>query len=335
MIVMSRFAHLLRLTVATALSGSLALISGCTQSEETATELTPVTMQLDWIYNAQFAGLYQAVEQGYYADAGLEVTIRPVDRAQNTVDLVLQDGIIFGSAESNVILGAHTEGAPIVALATMFQGSPMGWMYTAESGITSLADLADKRIGIHPDGERVISLVFQSAGLQTDDFTLPEVGYDIGIVQRGEVDAMQAYYIDEFVKLQQATNNTSGMILAKDHGYAAYSQVFFAKTETVAAQPETTAAFLAASKKGWEYALAHPEETIDLILAKYNPELDRAYQLASLEKIGELITAGGTVPVLSPMDRAVWEKAMAAYVDLGVLPHATDLDKLLDFQYNP
>jgi ABC-type nitrate/sulfonate/bicarbonate transport system substrate-binding protein len=314
--------------------GQLALCGLLAATNLHGTEPVRVVMQLDWIFNAQFAGIYQAVEQGYFADKNLEVTIQPVDPEQKTVPAVLAEPLAFGCAESNVLLKAHAEGAPIKALATMFQGSPIGWMYVAERGIRSFADLAGKRIGIHSDGEKVIGLVSRQAGVKPDDFVLPHVGYDIGILLEGEIDAMQAYSIDEFVKLQLATGGTAGMFMARDLGYSAYSQVIFT-TETVVEQhPETVRDFLEAVQRGWTYALENKEATVDLILKKYNPGLDRAYQLASLRKIDELVRPGGQNP-LAPIKPAVFKKSLTQYLESGMLEKGTDLDDLLDLRFNP
>jgi len=294
-----------------------------------------VTLQLDWIFNAQFAGLYQAEQQGYFTEAGLEVTLVPVDPEQKTVPSVLAaGGLAFGSAESNVLLNAHAHGAPIRIVATMFQDSPIGWMYLESSGIQTFGDLAGKRIGIHPDGEKVLGLAASHAGFETADFVLPHVGYDISILIDGGVDAMQCYAIDEFVKLELATDGDAGVFMARDYGYSAYSQVVFTTAETVENHPGVVRKFLEAMRRGWTYALENKEDTVSLILDKYNPSLDRDYQLASLRMIDELVRKDGQPP-LAPIDREVFRKSMQAYRESGLIDQPTDLGELLDPRFNP
>lgn len=294
-----------------------------------------ITMQLDWIFNAQFAGLYQAEHQGYFEEAGLAVTLIPVDPQQKTVPAVLEAGeLAFGSAESNVLLDAHAEGAPIRIVATMFQDSPIGWMFLESSGISEFRDLAGKRIGIHPDGEKVLGLAARHAGFATDDFVLPHVGYDINILIDGEVDAMQCYAIDEFVKLELATDGGGEVFMARDFGYNAYSQMVFTTAETVERHPEAVRQFLHALQQGWTYALDHKEETVALILEQYNNGLDPAYQLASLEKIEELVRKNGKAP-LYPVSPEVLQQSMVAYKEFGLIEEETDLEELLDPRFNP
>jgi len=298
--------------------------------------VTPVMMQLDWIYNVQFAGLYQAEAQGYFTEAGLDVELKPVDPDQKTVASVLssKDRIAFGSAESNVLLAASAAGAPIKAVATMFQGSPMGWMVMPDSDIQTIEDFAGKRIGVHPDGEKVIQVMCRHHEITPEDFTLPHVGYDLEVLMKGEIDAMQAYETDEFVKLQLLTDGESNIILARDNGYHAYSQVIFTTRETVQERPEVVRRFLDAVQKGWDYALDNPEQTVDLVIKDYNPDLDRDYQIASLQRIKHLVQPEAP-PSLAPMDREVWEKSQKLYLEFGLIEKAADLDELVDLRFNP
>jgi len=295
----------------------------------------PVTMQLDWIFNAQFSGLYQAIEQGYYLEEGLEVTLVPAPPQIRVVDATFaHEGIAFGSSESNLLLAARAQGDPVKALATMFQGSPMGWMSLKSSGIESFEDLAGKSIGIHADGEKVIKLVTREQNVGIEDFELPKVGYDPVIIANGEVTAMQCYVIDEFVKLQLMTNNGGSILMASDFGYHAYSQVIFTSDEVVENYPEVVRSFLLATQKGWSYALDNQEATVDLILSQYNPELDREYQLASLAEIEKLVRPDGAAP-LAPMNPEVWATSQKQFLANDLLESPADLEALLDFRFNP
>lgn len=298
-------------------------------------EMKRVVMQLDWIYNAQFSGLYAAIEKGYFAEVGIEVELRPVDRSEATVDLVLEEELpSFGSAESNVLIKARAAGAEVKALATMFQGSPMGWMFLEESGIKGVQDFSGKHIGVHADGVSVVGLAMSREGLDVGESELELVGYDVGILLRGEVDILQGYYIDEYVKIQTLTEKPVGMILAKDHGYSTYSQVVFCPETLIESEPQLVGEFLSALKRGWEYALAHQEETIALLLEKYNPDLDADYQLKSLAKIENLVKPDGQ-PALSPMDSEVWREAQRQFLENKTLSEPIDLDEFLDQSFNP
>lgn len=299
-------------------------------AQASETKRFPITMQLDWIYNVQFAGLYQAIEQGYYEEAGLEVTLRPVTFGQDTVGRVVETRHCIGSAESNVLLKAQVEGAPVRALSTMFQGSPMGWMYMQDSGVTGIEDFSTRRIGIHPDGDKVVRLALAYHGIDGANIETMKVGYNVDILISGEVELMQGYWIDEFVKLQLMSNDGGGFIRAKDHGYEAYSQVFFSTEDFCQRHPEEIAAFLEASRQGWAYALSNIEETAMLVVEKYNAELSLEHQVRSLEVIREMVMPDGQT-IMAPMSRSVWEEGQNRFLANGILESPADLDALLKF----
>ena len=298
-------------------------------------KLTPVVMQLDWIFNAQFAGLYQAIEQGYFEAVGLDVELRGGVTTANTVELCLDEPkISFGSCESNVLMAARAKGLPVVGIGTMFQDSPMGWMYSADSGIETFADLANKNIGTHSDGIRVVKLLLQQEGVDASEIKWFDASHDPAQVIDGRADALQCYYIDEFVKLQQMIGDRAKIFLARDHGYKAYSQVVFTGEETIKKHPKVVAQFLSAMKKGWAYAFANKEATVDLIQSDYNAEADKPYQLASLKKIEELMRdANGEL--FAPMDMATWESGQAYLLKYDLIPNAIELSDLIQQQFLP
>ena len=302
-----------------------------------AAEPVRVVMQLDWIPNAQFAGLYMAEARGFYAEAGLAVEIRPAVSGVDAVTAVQAEaGLVFGSAESSGLLAAHARGVPIRAVATMFQDSPVCWMIRADSGISSPADFVGRRVGVHDGGERIVRQALRFLGKEAllPDIHFSVVGHDPVTVAEGKVDAQQAYAIDEFVKLRLLLGEGARRLMARDYGYVAYSQVIFTPARMVEQHPEIVRAFLAATQRGWAYALAHREEAVDYLLARHAPGLARDYQLASLDEIATLVAPDGRPP-LAPMKLDHWQKAQAMYVAMGELAAPLDLSTLVDLRFNP
>jgi ABC-type nitrate/sulfonate/bicarbonate transport system substrate-binding protein len=200
--------------------------------------------------------------------------------------------------------------------------------------IESFTDLADKRVGVHADGWRVLRLALQEAGADLESLQTYDCGYDPRIVIDGEADAMQCYYIDEFVLLERMVGERAGVFLARDFGYDAYSQVIFTDSDTVKKHPELVRGFLDAMKRGWAYAFENPEETVDLILSDYGPELDREYQLMSLAKIEELmIPEPGSL--FRPVDAAVLEAGQKRLLQYGLMEQSIDIESILKQQFLP
>ena len=87
-----------------------------------AADPVAVTFQLDWKPTAQFAGLLLARERGWYREAGIELTLRPIPKDEGVVSNVVHHPRWIGSSESGVLLQARSSGMPIRAIGTMLQG---------------------------------------------------------------------------------------------------------------------------------------------------------------------------------------------------------------------
>ena len=117
-----------------------------------------ITLQLDWKPNAQFAGILWAHHHGWYARAGIDLTIVPWWPGFNQMDALESDANVIVSTEDNLHLFARAQGKPVKAIGTMVQFSGIGWMTLNSANIRSIADLKGKRIGTHPDGLTAIKV---------------------------------------------------------------------------------------------------------------------------------------------------------------------------------
>ena len=288
----------------TVLLTSVIIVCG---SPARAADPVPILMQLDWKANAQFAGLLVAKEKGYYAQAGLDVTIRPAgEDGVSVVKTLLDTPNSIGSAESSELLEARGKGAPVKAVATMFQGSPMALLSLEKTGVREVKDLLDKRIGMHGEanGHRVLSVAFADAGINDPHYELKDIGYEMAELKNGAVDAAQGYLIDELVSLRVAGIPVRAMPMA-DHGYHAYSQVYCVSEEFLRRDRADIQRFLEASFRGWREAFADPEATARMIVEKYQPGTDLKYQTESLRAIAGLATRES--PNIGQMSMASWE----------------------------
>ncbi|NOX14806.1 MAG: ABC transporter substrate-binding protein, partial [Epsilonproteobacteria bacterium] len=109
-----------------------------------STTLERVSLQLKWRPAFQFAGYYIAKQKGFYRDAGLNVTIKDFNH-RDAVNDVVNGKTTYGIDDSSIILD-KSNGAPVVALAAIFQHSPLALMTLKSSGITKIANLKDKKI---------------------------------------------------------------------------------------------------------------------------------------------------------------------------------------------
>ncbi len=288
-----------------------ALVALFWASPVTLTAGTKVVVQLDWIPNAQFAGLLVAKERGWYADAGLDVEIVPVDqKTLDPVTPVTAANNVVGCADGLALLRARAEGKPIKAFATMLQASPLGIIALRGRGVEKLADLAGKTIGLHAYDRPQLAIMLAGAGLKLEDVKVKEIGDDTASLPAGVIDAQVVYLIDEKVALE-----TRGISLnvfpGYEHGYLTYSQVYFAREDFLKDQPEVLRSFLAASNRGWQEALGEPEATAGMLVAKYVPGTDPEYQKRTIQELQRFATRES--PELGQMRAATWEASCALF----------------------
>lgn len=291
-------------------------------------EPVPITVQLDWKPGVQFAGLLVAQERGWYRDAGLAVTIRANDFKRPFVDVVAEDDQVIGTSEARTLVRARAHGAPIRAVATMFQASPVVLISLKARGLTTVADLAGKTVGIHrPEDADMLRTVFDEVS-----FTPSWVGFDFKELLAGEVDAAPGYVMDEPLRLAQGGTEVNVLPLA-EHGWNDYAQVLFVGEALLAKNPAALERFLTATFRGWRTVLADPEGTAELIGRKYPGDLNTASLRESLRRLAPLLTAES--PHLGVMKAETWRQIVINTLgdQRAVRPLTTE--DLVDFRFVP
>lgn len=296
-----------------------------------ATAATPLSFQLDWKYNAQFAGLFVAEADGLYAEAGLGVEIREWADGVNVIEAVAAGEADFACAEQNLIITAQAAGAPVRAIATMFHASPYGLMTVPTVPLGSLADLVGQRVGVHVDGLKVMALVKGVSG--TEAIEVAEIPYADKFARTvsGEFAAVQCYVIDEPIGVAAQFGIEPRVLKLSDHGFVATAQTIVASERLLAEQPGVVRALLAASFEGWSRALADKPGTAAMVVERFVPEgspyRDVAYQTRSLELMEPYLRgAGGRLGVI---DAEAWVAGARLMRDYGIVPALPDLDASL------
>jgi len=289
----------------------------------------PLVFQLDLgVKNAQFAGLLWADHHGWYREAGLEVRIVAATSDLNVARRVAEGPATIGSIESGLFISGRAAGLPLVAIGTMFQASPLCLISFTDLGIKTPADLVGKRVAIHGDGHEALATVLERAGIRSHQLTISEAQYGNGPLLRREVDAKQGYLIDEFVALQTAGHPVSALSL-RDFGNQAYSQVYFVSESLLRSQRASLVRFLEVSNRGWRAALADVPAAARLVVNRYAPGLDLAYQEASLRSLAPLITAES--PRVGTMQLATWRANLESYQRSHADKPVDAMERWLDF----
>jgi len=283
-----------------------------------AAALDQVSLQLKWKHQFQFAGYYAALEQGFYRNAGFDVSIREGGPDIDVAETVARGKADFGVCSSSV-LREWAKGRRLVVLAAIFQHSPAIILVPRRADISSVSELRGRTLMDTPGSDEIAAMLKHEG---VDYEALPRVSHDGNPrdLLAGRADAMVAYSTNEPFVLEQlgAAYRTFS---PEAHGIDFYGDNLCASEAEVKAHPERVAAFRAASLKGWAYALAHKEATVDLILKTYSAKKSREALLFEAARTDLLVERGsGHIGV---QDAVRWRRIAATYHKFGLLSDDT------------
>lgn len=244
-----------------------------TLASASATEtLDRVTLQLKWSHQFQFAGYYAAAEKGFFADEGLDVVLHEPDAERTPLQEVLSGRAQYGITDTGLVLAA-LQGDPVVLVAQLFQHSPLVLLTRQTDGIRGPYDLDGKRVSVDDTGLTGIPILEMLrdalGGLGTVDIQPQLNSFDD--LAEGRIDALAAYRsLRPFVFQQRGLAVTP--IDPRDYGINFYGDNLFTNYTELSANPGRVERMRRATLRGWEYALNHPDEIIEVILDRYNSQ---------------------------------------------------------------
>jgi NitT/TauT family transport system substrate-binding protein len=297
------------------------------------TELTPVSLQLQWFVQAQFGGYYAAKDKGFYQDQCLDITI-----LEGGVDIVPQTVLAQGGADFAIswvpkALASREQGALITNVAQVFQRSGTLQVSFADKNITTAADFKGKKIGNWGFGnEYEVFAAVTKAGLDpAADVELVQQQFDMQALLNGEIDAAEAMTYNEYAQVLEAKNPDTGelykpedfnVVNYNDEGVAMYQDAIWASQERLAdpAYQDMTQKFVTASLQGWIYCRDNAQECADIITAN-GSKLGASHQLWMMNEVNKLIwPSPAGVGIIDP---ALWDQTVNVAMNTKNLEGAT------------
>jgi len=288
-----------------------------------------IVLQLAWKHQFQFAGYYTALHKGYYQEVDLNVTIVEGGEGKFSREEVLSGRAEYGIAGAELLLH-RAEGDPFVVLAPIFQHSPSILLIRKDSQINNLQGLIGKRVMLLPGKKDAdILAAFLNEGISMESVQRLDQSYNLNDLIERRTDAVSAYITNEpWYLLKEGIESQS--ISPQTYGVDFYSDCLFTTSSEIQNYPDRVKKFINASLRGWNYALSHSEETIDLILSNYNVKKKRQhlrYEADSIKKIimPEFVQIGH-------MNPGRWHHIANTYIKLGLIEPGFSMD---GFLYTP
>ena len=298
----------------------LVLVAGCSQKQESPPQ-DEIVVQLKWEHGVQFAGMYAAQVQGFYAEENLAVTFEP-----GGVGVVLEDRLFDGTADF-VVMGAtealvgRANGQPHKAIAVINQVSPLVYFAKADAGITSPHDFAGRRVLVYPD-DNVLPIMLARNGVDPDTLVVVEPqDFALADFYEDRVEIVTGYLTNEVLIAQRAGYDLA-IVYPDDFGVHVYSDCLVTTDELIAHDPDLVARFLRATLRGWRYAIENPDTAADLAL-DHNSALDPEREHEAMRIIVALVYTGQSE--IGWMQAEKWQSMYDMLPALGLIETATSL----------
>jgi diguanylate cyclase (GGDEF)-like protein len=287
--------------------------------------LENVTLKLNWTHDFQSAGYYAAKEQGYYQEAGLNVSFEESAPGSDPVPNVISGKSQFGVGTSSLIL-ARAAGKPVIALAVIFQHSPYV-IYTAQT-TENMRALAGKKIMVEPQADELIAFL-KKEGVAQDQIQRLQQSYDPNDLISGKAEAISGHLFNKPYAFDLA-HFTYRTFSPREAGIDFYGDNLFTSEQELSKHPILVNSFLRASLRGWRYALEHRDEIVDLILKKYSTHYSRDFLVFESDQMlpllqSDLIDIGYSTPMR-------WKRIADVYAGAGMLPKNVSLDEFIYVQ---
>lgn len=299
------------------------VLMGCggPKATEEAPALTPVTLQLQWVTQAQFAGYYVALDKGWYKEEGIDLTIIPGGPDQDAINLVVGGTRDFGTALLADLTVAVQNKKPVIGIAQIQQQNGLLLLAKKSSGIQTPKDFTGKKVGVWlGNWEAQFDALMVKQGVAPDQFSLVSQGYSMKPFIDGELDVASAMVYNEYYSVLESGINKEDLNVIN---YADYDLDFpgdtlFTTKTTAEQNPDLCIGMVRASLKGWQYAIEHPEEAVEIVL-KYDQTgvQTQKHQMSMMAEIAKLVQVQGRQ--VGHSDETVLQRTIDTLLEVGIL----------------
>jgi putative hydroxymethylpyrimidine transport system substrate-binding protein len=311
--------------VALALAACLATVAaGCGEKSEGTTtgQLQGFDLALDFYVNPDHAGIYEALDRGYFRDAGLDVHPQVPSDPSAPIKEVASGQVDLAISYEPEVLIAHDQGLPVKAVAALVPTPLTSMIWLADSGIHDVKDLRGKTVataGI-PYQSAYLKTILERAGLTTGDVNVVDVQQGLlPALLGGRADAMLGGFLNvEGVDL--ALRGKDPTVIPVDKlGIPTYDElVLVANSDNLGDSAQSIRLFIAALERGTKAAVADPQGATKAILDA-GKGLNQQFTAAEVKKTLPLLLPHGSTQPYGYMDPKQWDAFAHFFADQGVI----------------
>ena len=316
----------------TNLIGAMTAASALLIGASAANAADQLTLQLKWVTQAQFAGYYVAKAKGFYDAEGLDVTIKAGGPDVNPSQVIAGGGADVVVDWMPSALATREKGVPLVNIAQVFQKSGLMLTCRKDSGIKTPADFKDKTLGVWFGGNEYPFLNWMNKlGLKTDGspggVKVLKQGFNVDPILQKQADCISTMTYNEYWQILESGQLKADDLITfkyEDEGVATLEDGLYTLESTLKDPAKVTklAKFLKASMKGWDYAAAHQDEAVKIVLDNDETGAQtEAHQAKMMQEIAKLI--GNNPKGTGYLDEAAFNNTVKTLMSGGSDPVIT------------
>lgn len=238
---------------------------------DTAAQVQDATLVLDFIPGAVHAGIYEAVEKGYYEDQGINLKIIEPTSTADTLKLIDAGKAEFGIADGIDLATQISDGREAQGIMAIAQRPPGGLITLEEDGITDPKMLEGETVGVTgvPSDNAILNTVMSDAGGNVDDVDVVTIGFNgVQSLESGKVKAFTGFIPADGVQVEADGYKTKNFPLDEYGGPSYPGLVVFSTESKIGEDPDMMQGFVTATTKGYQDALEDPAAAIDALISQ-------------------------------------------------------------------
>lgn len=281
-----------------------------------------------WTPQSQFAGYYVAQEKGFYKEAGVEVDFQHPSASYSASNRLFEGSSDMITQQLVQAMIAIDRGMPMVHILQTSQRNSLVLVSKSDS-IRTIDDLKGKKVGVWKSGFGDLAYIMDSE----KDLDIQWIPYleSVNLFLSGAIDATLAMSYNEFLKIRVAGHEDKPVIRFSETEYDYPEDGLYVSTDFYQRYPDKVKAFAEASRKGWEWAHEHPEETLDIVMKwaeRENVHTNRIHQQWMLEQILEIQCKDGEKKPSFQLDAAKFDRLNELLLRYHRIHNPVDMEKL-------
>src|SRR5579871_2239298 len=312
------------------------LVTAASLAPAVAAPLTKIRFVTDWKAQAEHGGFYEALAEGLYKKAGLDVTIIEGGPAVNVPQMLAGGAADFGiGSDSFIAMNLVKQNAPIKAVMAVFQKNPQVLLTHPRADVKKLADMKGMPIMVS-DAATVAWWPWLRAKYGYTDSQIRKYTFNLAPFISDPKAIQEGYLSSEPFTIEKQAHFKRQVFLLADNGFPSYANLVFVPQRWIDTNPKAVQAFVTATQAGWLHYLNGDPRPANALIKRDNPEMgdDLIKQAIAKMKAYGIVLSGDAVTFgLGTMTDAKWKLFFDTMAADGLYPKSLPYKQAYELRF--